>query len=907
MKLRTKLPLIIIPLIILPLLITGWLASNKLAESSIQRSHQQIDNLLVQMHVELKQLLDTAKANVVIFSDDPLLKNYLLTEDEQERYALLQRPLQKKLTSIQLGYPDYYEIRVMLPVGFEDLRLVSRDIDNQVEQEGESPGFLHMHLTQDDISSRIAVNPDNQELSLYVSKRIRLINPAIDAFTTEAKLRGYFSLTISLDSLFNLMQTNTWPQGGILLTDDAGDVLYNTGELSPDTLAQQYNLNASLAANSDMHYLTFNGQRYHHHLQQLHDHLWAHLFIPDSVLLSESLQIRQLVLTMTLIVVMVTVPFLLWLIRRQFIQPIEQLNGAFDRLSRDEKLIQIPSQQDDEIGDLTRSFNEMSLALHQSNQQIRNLAFHDNLTGLPNRLLFAKTLRRKIEEARQTQKHLALLFLDLDNFKNINDTMGHPVGDQLLIKVTELIQSNLRSYDYLCRPGYEEEGEEREEEGYEDPHNLARLGGDEFTLLLTHLEAELLAGPVAERIIRAFSDPIELSGTHCYVGCSIGIAIYPNDGDNVEDLVKHADLAMYQAKMQGKNTYQFFCQDIAQRSKYRTHLDQRLHKGVENLNFHLHYQPIVDSQTRKTVAVEALIRWHDPELGMVTPDQFIPLAEENGLIIAIGEWVMHEAARQRAIWKNSNLPPIRVAINVSSVQLNQPNLVLQFATALSQHALEPDDIYVELTETALLSGDEHAKKNLHALKEMGIKIALDDFGTGYSSLSYLQNLPIDILKIDRSFVMNLQEKNNRTILHAIITMAHSLNMKVIAEGVEDYQHLSFLSHEGCDLLQGYLFSTPRSAAEIENLFVISLPASGSSPEYRDSSSEPVKNNSESIDDSQKSEEEESLQPAKSPQPTESHQSAKSLQPANSTIELQAPKTLERVPDSPRPMQNRSAS
>ncbi|TWC41564.1 diguanylate cyclase (GGDEF)-like protein [Pseudomonas sp. SJZ079] len=812
MKLRTRLPLLVIPLIAGPLLLAGLLAFIALRQSAEQKSTDQISALVSRLDDQLQLLSHVATANIDIFSDDPLVKSYLLTSDAEERYDLLQRPLLQKLASIQRVYPDYYEIRILQPDGFEDLRLQNRDQPNLTEEEADSPGFLAMRHADQDTLVRIGINPDNQELALYVSRRISLINPAFESFSTPPKLRGYLSLTISLQSLLENLSPSPWPQGSLILTDAQGTLLAASQEIDSARLLGDYDLSPGITVLQSKSQIDLHGQSYQHHVKCLMDGLWLHLLIPEADLFKESRNIGLLVLLICLVAISISVPLLLVLIRNRFLKPVERLNQALAAMGKQSQLIQVPVQSEDEIGELSRSFNRMSLDLHQSSEQIHNLAFRDSLTGLPNRLMFIKTLRREIETARQRRGRFALLFLDLDNFKHVNDTLGHPAGDQLLIKVTEIFQSNLRGYDYLSRPV-----------GIEVDRDMARLGGDEFTLLLNHPEAEHLAGPVAERVIKALSEPIDLDGTACYVGCSVGIAIYPDDGRTVEDLVKHADLAMYQAKARGRSTYQFFSSAIAAHSQQRVLLDQRLHTAVETLNFQLHYQPIIDSRSMRVVSVEALIRWNDPELGQVPPDRFIPLAEENGLILPIGAWVMEEAARQLAAWKKAGLPPLRVAINVSSLQLGQSGFARQITQVLNKYQLSAGDLYVELTETAVLQGREQVLENLYALRSLGIQIALDDFGTGYSSLSYLQTLPIDILKIDRSFILNLQENNNGVILSAIITMAHSLGMQVVAEGVEDHDHLAFLIAEGCDLLQGYLFSTPLPAGEIERLLNLPLP------------------------------------------------------------------------------------
>ena len=813
MKLSTKLPLLVIPLLAVPMLLIGLLAYQQLKESAQTKGQQEIQVLMDSLQNQLNQLTEAAEANVSIFADDPLLKSYMLNGNLDERYTLMQRPLQNKLASIQHVYPDYYEIRVLQPNGFEDLRLTNRDIPNRSEEEADNPGFISMQQADTDTLSRILINPDNQEPALYVSRRIRLLNLGTDPYNAEPRLRGYLSLTISLQPLIELLSTTPWGGAELLLTTSRHSVLSTSLDAHQARLPLEDFITIIKEQPQGSTGVEFRGQHYLHYSRQLHPDLQAHLLLPKAELLQESRNIGRLVLMVCLGAIILSVPLLLLLFRHQFLKPVQRLNQALANLGHSRQLIQLPIQNDDEIGELSLSFNRMSMALQKSNERIRTLAFQDSLTGLANRLMFIKMVRRAIDRSKKNQTQFAVLFLDLDNFKQINDTHGHPSGDKLLTEVAHIIQSRLRADDSLSGPFFSD-----------DDSDLARFGGDEFTLLLRDMDCARDVASVAERLIHALSQPIDLNGISCYTGCSIGIALYPEDGSSVEELIKHADLAMYQAKSTGKGNYQFFSKPLATQSQQQARIIQRLHHAVEDDVFELFYQPIIDNHSRKLVSVEALIRWKDAELGVVSPAVFIPLAEKNGLIQAIGNWVLEEAARQLQAWKTVYGISTKVAVNISSIQLQQPEFAHQITELLTRYRLDSQDLYIELTETALLQGQgqdqELVMNNLHELHRRGISIALDDFGTGYSSLSYLQNLPIDILKIDRSFIINLQENNNGAILSAIITMAHSLGMKVVAEGVEDQRHLAFLTAEGCDLLQGYLFGRPGPASDITAWFTL---------------------------------------------------------------------------------------
>ncbi len=807
MKLTTKLPLMLIPLIAAPLLLVGTVMYVQLKNDAEQRNIEQASVLLNQIGTRLTRGIDTAKANVELIADDELIKKYLLTEDESERYSLLQRPLEQKLVSLQSVYPDYYELRVLLPNGFEDIRVVEPWVESKTEQEGNTAYFKLLQTAADNLLLRLRVNPDNDKLTFYISKRINLINPAIDAFNTPAKLRGFLVMSIDLDALIAEISEVSWDgEGGLILTDASGKIWINGGGL--DGILQGAKNAAgstalSLPKNQQFRSIQLAGQAFLHRHIELNSGYGLHALLPESTILAASRQAAATVATVLLLALVCAVPVLIFILASQILAPIQRLRAALANVGSTSALVTVPVIGTDEFSELNTAFNTMSARLHQSNEQIENLAYSDALTGLPNRLMFFKSIQREIELAKQEGFCFALLFIDLDNFKHINDTLGHAAGDTLLQQVAKRITGNLRGSDYLSRS-----------EAGACSATLARLGGDEFTVLLSQLASAGVAAQVAQRIIDLLAAPVEIDGHEYYIGASIGIAAYPDDGATVEELLKNADLAMYYAKKAGKNTYQCFSAAIGAQSNKRVQLDQKLHTAIESGAFELHYQPIIDCHSSRAGNLEALIRWNDAELGFIPPDVFIPLAEESGKIIAIGEWVVEEAVRQLGQWHAQGLQDIKVAINVSGVQLGKAGFVEHLQRTLQAQSVAPQSVYVELTETAIIEGSAEVVDTLEQLHDLGIKIALDDFGTGYSSLSYLTNLPIDVLKIDRSFIAKIDEGENSTLLSAIITMAHALNLEVVAEGIEEPFQSAFLKQEGCDYMHGYLFSKPLPATAI---------------------------------------------------------------------------------------------
>lgn len=441
----------------------------------------------------------------------------------------------------------------------------------------------------------------------------------------------------------------------------------------------------------------------------------------------------------------------------------------------------------------------------QWDEKIRLLAYSDSLTKLPNRQAFKEQVTRAIYQAKRHQRVFAVLYLDLDEFKRINDTLGHDIGDLLLKHVTQRLEGQLRESD-LIEHGY----------GVEEAHRkIARLGGDEFTVLLEDIQRPEVAASVAKRVREAIARSYNLNGHEVYITPSIGIAIFPRDGQDVDELLKNADTAMYHAKAVGKNNFQFYSEQMNILATTRLKLEGKLRKALTCNEMELYYQPQIDLVTGKIVSVEALLRWSEPELGMVSPAEFIPIAEETGMIIELGEWVLNEACRQNRAWQDAGYNPIRVAVNLSSMQFIQRDLALRVAKALKTTRLNPEYLELEITESVIMRNVNETIATLNDFKGMGIGISVDDFGTGYSSLNYLKRFPLDNLKVDRAFVKDIPDnEDDVTITSAIIALAQSLGLGVVAEGVETQSQLEFLEQQGCDMAQGFLFSKPLPASEL---------------------------------------------------------------------------------------------
>lgn len=439
-----------------------------------------------------------------------------------------------------------------------------------------------------------------------------------------------------------------------------------------------------------------------------------------------------------------------------------------------------------------------------SEASFTHLAQHDALTNLPNRLLVSDRMEQAIGQARRYGRRAALLYLDLDNFKTINDSLGHDAGDELLKEVAERLQGAVREMD-----------------------TVSRQGGDEFLIVLTDVPDLDAISAAANHVLNTMTQPFSLKGMQIVTSVSIGVALYPEDGDDFAALLKHADLAMYQAKAEGRNAFRFFDARMNADILERLNLDLGLREALSQQQFVLHYQPIVDIHSGRLLAAEALIRWQHPQRGMVGPDTFIPVAESSGLIVEIGEWVLNEACRQMMVWRAAGLPAFVVSVNLSSVQFRRGNLQALVAAALQRYGLPAECLELELTESLLLQDSERFIDTLYGLKALGVKLSIDDFGTGYSNLSYLQRFRVDKLKIDQSFVRKLQDSpEDRAIVTAIIQMAKSLHLLTIGEGIEDDSTRQVLAELGCDQGQGYWFSRPLVASDFAVFTQRELPAAG---------------------------------------------------------------------------------
>ena len=487
------------------------------------------------------------------------------------------------------------------------------------------------------------------------------------------------------------------------------------------------------------------------------------------------------------------------------IKPIKKLVQFAGQIAHGNYKVEIDINRTDELGDLVHAFRNMGSSLSKSTDEIRYLAYHDSLTDLPNSLALREYLKYTLSHAKRGELKLGVLFIDLDDFKRINDTLGHDIGDKLLVQVASRLKESVRSADMLSTGDIPDE-----------KPILSRFGGDEFILVLFNIRESFDAAIVAKRILATLAQPFSLPGHDLVISASIGIALFPEDGDSVDNLLKNADMAMYHAKDSGKGLYQYFTREMNAGVRNKLKMESELRTALYKDELTLHYQPQVDIRTGKLYGAEALIRWQHPKRGVVAPQEFIPVAEKTGLINEIGQWVMQTACQDAARWNETYDDNYWVSVNISNVQFLRREMARVIYTILAETRLNPKCLQIEITETNLIYSEEQTAAALEALRNLGVMVFMDDFGTGFSSLSYLRSFPLDGVKIDSGFVRNIASNvNDLALTSAIIAMAHSLGLEVVAEGVETVAQLEQLQKQNCDICQGFLYSEPLPLEEFE--------------------------------------------------------------------------------------------
>ncbi|MDH4317354.1 MAG: EAL domain-containing protein [Desulfobulbaceae bacterium] len=809
MRLHSKIIALTTPVVILCMITVGVVSFTYLRKTIRDSAYGAAQNALEHTESKIVSLYETAETNMRIFASSSVLTNYLLTDNEQERFTLLQPTLIRLFSGYLKANPEYYEIRVIMPDGFEDTRVVLHDFPNITDEEKNSVYFKTMQNSHGEFFTTTYTNPDNDRAAFLIAKKFLLRDPNLDPITSTPSLRGYLAVTVDLQSLAQYLHPSHNQYGiNFLITNRRGKVLFNSLP-GKDLISIPNRLLEQVADHTHMEkpFITQYDQLSHHIFSKtIHGEFIILAMIPEKDLFASSHHLGLLIALITLLFSVAFSSLLIFLGRKFIVSPIMELRNAASEMGEGNPDIEL-LLSNDELGELGHSLIEMNRQLHESQAQIRHLAYHDSLTGLPNRIMLQEFLKRALAGAQRHKELLAVLFVDLDDFKRINDTLGHKTGDDLLKKLAARIETAVRHTPLISHSNLNRESDQ-----------VARIGGDEFIIVLPCIERHSDAAQVARRLLEALSQPFHLDEHQIHVTVSIGISIFPADTDLPDELIRLADIAMYHAKEKGKNNYRYYSSAMNTHAVKRQFMEMELRRALEHKEFVLKYQPQVDPCSGQVRGLEALIRWQHPKRGIILPDEFMALAEESELIIPIGEWVVNTVIAQHRVWLDRRTVFLPISINLSTIQLLDANFEKILRRIIAHFNIPASLLQIEITENALIKAGDNARRSLFSLRETGIRICLDDFGSGYSSLTNLTNFPIDKLIIDRGLITNVvSDTKDGELVSAIIKAAKTLGLTVTAKGVEHRDQLEFLKDRGCDLIQGFYFYRPLFASEVEEL------------------------------------------------------------------------------------------
>ncbi len=798
MRLKQKIfgPLLLITLI--PMIIIGGFAYFYIRTTTQQTILSNVTDVSQTLIHAIENRISTAKANLKLFANSRLLQDYIRRGDE--RFGLLQSSLIRLFMNYQDVHPDYFSIMLLDENGEVDTYVDSRP--------GASDPYTHSSLisgislkdiTPGQVIEQIVHDSDQTDPIMNLIISIDRASSEVSINSPDIEEQSHLVLSMSLVYVQAILDTLASENSGMhLITDRTGRVLYsNHGSFSPDELSP----NELTPNDSGYHEYVGPGNRYVTVISTMNSGLTLYSMVSMNRFdeSANTLATRMLFAVLMVIVFILLMSF--FYIKRILLDPIYQLrslvtdigNGVMDS----EPSIR---NRDDELSDLSQSIFSMRENIQANNRQIEKLAYFDTLTGLPNRVSFKIQLKKTLALCAQAQQQCAIVFLDLDNFKYVNDTLGHDVGDKLLIEVTNRIRALLQDKEY-----------EQNKQTAPDHHEsvLVRLGGDEFTLLITAIQDVDRLNVLLQQLLDSISTPFLIDGNEMIVGASIGVSMFPDHGKSPSELLKNADLAMYEAKRSGKNCFRYFSEEIRDNANESQAMESELRFALEHDEFSLHFQPRLHTDGSGIDGFEALIRWNNINLGEVSPRSLIHLAESNLQIIHIGDWVLDQACSKMSQWKEMGFDDICLSINISPIQILSDDFYTKIKSAMLCHGIDGKNLELEVTETSLLEDEQRTIQVLNKIRSLGVRISLDDFGTGYSSLSKLRILPIDIIKIDRSFIKDISTNSDTAkIFDTIIRLSRTLNLKTVAEGIEtEEQHQQVMSAH-CDFVQGYYYAKP---------------------------------------------------------------------------------------------------
>ncbi len=789
MGLRTKLLITLLSLLVLPLAVLSggayWFFASKMHDEALSYQRNISGQLVIGANAEIVRLTSTLKQ----FSANPqVLQSF------QENQPKAHGPaIQERLNAFQQLLGESSVVGVYSADGHY--------VAHSPEGSPASTQPMSLSILEEDYVVESGLRR-RFGYSLQGERKLQSLAPVLDR---HGEALAYIVIANDLSMFRAMIDENDSDTTYLFFSDNFGELIVRSPEIGFSSLPVAAMKSFATGTHQQFIEMEVGGDAYLLNMQRIAADLWLGALVDESVIAGSSLSLLFVLLPAAAIILALTAFVFYLKVAGLVIKPIDELIDATRQIASGNYQPKITIDSKDELGELAEAFRAMGNQLEDSNQQIAQLAYFDPLTQLPNRNTLKVMLGSIIEQARRQDTCLAVLFIDLDDFKKVNDRLGHQAGDELLIKIGERLQKCLRTGDVLVGSGQDEVPDQV----------ISRRGGDEFNAILNNVHNGREAALVAERLIMDINEPLIIHGSQVAVGASIGVAMFPEDGDDAEVLLRNADLAMYQAKLQGKNKYYLFTAAMNAQVHERLELEQSIARGLQRNEFELYYQPKIDLATMSIGGFEALIRWINPERGVVSPAEFIPLAEESQLIHDIGHWVMAEALHQINQWADVLPKGVRIAINVSARQMAQENFAEHLISLAEQFQVPLTRLEVELTETSILTDEVLVKQHLYALRTVGVKVSLDDFGTGYSSLTFLRNLPIDSVKIDRSFVMRLHDdEESQAIVQSVLELCRKLDLETVAEGVETMEQISFLASNGCDEGQGYLFARPMPADEV---------------------------------------------------------------------------------------------
>ncbi|SFF81482.1 bifunctional diguanylate cyclase/phosphodiesterase [Neptunomonas qingdaonensis] len=816
-QLRSKLLALILPMVIVPIMLFGLISSQRIASIAHENIETNILNYASQTQRLIENILSVGQSNLELFAQHDLITQYALAA-ENERYNLLHPILLNTFHAFHNAYPEYSEIRFILPDGYEDVRY-SNNSQNITEEELNHPAIQQLNRLGVNSTFLFSINPDNQQPVVYFARKIILNDFSKDGYDKKPQLRGYLLLTTSLDELqqhLNRMAADSQIQ--FMIVDQQHDpLLISQLTENQDSATDSLPVDRLQQTLKNSTFITNDAKQY----DELHVELMRVVYditalpmdneflliaaYPQSLYLQEGSQLQKGLFVLVVLSILILSFFLILGLKRFVLSPLAMLNHATQRIGDNNHEVVIPVKTADELGLLARSFESMNKKLLFATKNLKTQAFTDSLTGLPNRLMFHDYLGRLLARSKRNNSQFALLFIDLDDFKVVNDSLGHGMGDILLKSFAQRISASIRVEDFITSSLSEEAND-----------FIARLGGDEFIVVLHDVKKSNDITVVAQRIIQTLSQPIMLNDYEHFGSTSLGVSVYPHDGDTMEGLIKNADIAMYHAKALGKNTFQFYSKELGEEQEEINRLESELRKSIQSkTGLQLHFQPKIALNPNRVGGFEALIRWTLENGDSVNPEKMIYVAEQRNLIVPLTEWIVDEACRQNALWQKNNLIKVPIAVNFSGTHIVREDISEMIVSALTRHGLKAEYFEVEMTESSVIDSSKGILESLEKIRALGMSIAVDDFGTGFSSLSYLSNFPITSVKIDRTFVSRINQGNHSAIVTAIIHMSHALGHSVVAEGVETQDQLDFLARENCDYIQGFYFSKPLLAHEVE--------------------------------------------------------------------------------------------